>query len=57
MALAPPIGEWSMETVFRSSSPAAQANVDGVARTVFEYLPVEQFLSQRWERRRIRKAS
>jgi hypothetical protein len=57
MALAPPIGEWSMETVFRSSSPAAQANVDGVARTVFECVPVEQFLSQRWERRRIRKAS
>ena len=48
-SLAPLIGAWTMEAVFPSSSPAAGMAVEGVARTVFEYLPGEQFVIQRWE--------
>jgi hypothetical protein len=47
--LAPLIGEWSMEAVFPSSSPAAGMQAEGVARTVFEYLTGGQFVIQRWE--------
>jgi hypothetical protein len=47
--LAPLIGEWTMEAVFPSTSPAAGMEVEGVARTVFEYLPGRQFVGQRWE--------
>lgn len=42
--LEPLLGEWSMEAVFPSSSPAAGMQTDCVARTVFEYLPGRQFL-------------
>src|SRR3954452_6030018 len=38
-----------MEAVFPSTSLAAGMEVDGVARTVFEYLPGRQFVIQRWE--------
>jgi hypothetical protein len=48
-SLAPLIGEWSMEAVFPSSSPAAGLEAEGVARTVFEYLPGGQFVIQRWQ--------
>jgi hypothetical protein len=48
-SLEPLIGEWTMETVFPRSSPAASVSADGVARTVFEYLPGSQFVIQRWE--------
>ncbi|HEY1688499.1 MAG TPA: hypothetical protein VGF95_06485 [Solirubrobacteraceae bacterium] len=48
-ALAPLIGEWRMEAVFPSSSPAAGMEADGVAQAVFEYLPGGQFVIQRWE--------
>lgn len=40
-SLAPLIGEWTME--------APGMEVEGVARTVFEYLPGRQFVIQRWE--------
>jgi len=48
-SLAPLLGEWRMEAVFPSTSPAAGMKAEGVARTVFEYLPGRQFLIQRWE--------
>src|SRR4051812_21669822 len=48
-SLAPLIGEWSMEAVFPSTSPAFGMEVQGVARTVFEYLPGGAFVLQRWE--------
>ena len=47
-SLQPLVGEWSMEAVFPSSSPAAGTEADGVARTVFEWLPGRRFLIQRW---------
>lgn len=43
------IGEWHMEAVFPSTSPAAGMQAEGVARTVFEYLSGRQFVIQRWE--------
>jgi len=42
--LEPFVGEWNMEALF----PAAQPT-DARARTVFEWLPGERFLIQRWE--------
>jgi hypothetical protein len=48
-SLEPLIGEWSMEAVFPSGSPAAGMQVEGVARTAFEYLTGGQFVIQRWE--------
>ena len=48
-SLEPLIGEWSMEAVFPSTSPAARIEAGGVARTRFEWLPGRTFLSQRWE--------
>jgi hypothetical protein len=47
--LEPLIGEWRMDAVFPSTSPAAGMEADGVARVVFEYLPGRQFVIQRWE--------
>jgi hypothetical protein len=47
--LEPFIGEWSMEAVFPSSSPAAGMQAEGIARTVFEYLTGRRFVVQRWE--------
>jgi hypothetical protein len=47
--LQPFIGEWNMEAVFPSSSPAAGMQATGVARTVFEYLAGRRFVIQRWE--------
>src|SRR5205823_2128094 len=38
------VGEWSMEAVF----PGAP-RTDATARTVFEWLPGDRFLVQRWE--------
>src|SRR3954468_25030458 len=48
-SLEPLVGEWTMEAVFPSTSPAAGIELDGVARTVFEYLAGRQFQIQRWE--------
>jgi hypothetical protein len=48
-SLEPLIGEWRMEAVFPSTSPAAGVQAGGVARTEFEYLPGWQFLIQRWD--------
>jgi hypothetical protein len=48
-SLGPLIGEWRMDAVFPSSSPAAGMESDGVARAVFDYLPGGQFVIQRWE--------
>src|SRR4051812_45572296 len=48
-SLAPLIGEWSMEAIFPPTSPAFGMEAAGVARTVFEYLPGERFVVQRWE--------
>lgn len=48
-SLEPLIGEWRMDAVFPSSSPAAGAEADGAARTVLEYLSGRQFVVQRWE--------
>jgi hypothetical protein len=48
-SLEPLIGEWRMDAVFPSTSPAAGIEADGVARVVFEYLPGRQFLIHRWE--------
>lgn len=42
--LAPLIGEWSMEASFQDTSPA-----DAGARAVFEWLPGQRFLIERWE--------
>jgi hypothetical protein len=47
--LEPFIGQWSMEAVFPSTSPAAGIHAEGVARTVFEYLAGRKFVIQRWE--------
>jgi hypothetical protein len=44
----PLIGEWRMDVVFPSSSPAADTEAGGVSRVVFEYLPGRQFVIQRW---------
>lgn len=38
------IGEWSMEATFEGAPPA-----DAGARTVFEWMPGQRFLIQRWE--------
>ncbi len=48
-SLEPLIGTWRMEAVFPRTSPAAGMEAQGVARTVFEWLPGRQFLIQRWE--------
>ena len=47
--LEPLIGEWEMEAVFPKSSPAAGMEIDGVARTVFEWMPGGRFVVQSWE--------
>ena len=47
--LEPLVGEWRMRAVFPPTSPAAGMEPEGVARTVFEYLPGRRFLIQRWE--------
>jgi hypothetical protein len=47
--LEPLIGEWGMEAVFPSTSPAAGMQAEGVARAVFEYLAGRRFVIQRWE--------
>jgi hypothetical protein len=38
------VGEWSIEGVFPNAPPT-----DARGRTVFEWMPGEQFLVQRWE--------
>lgn len=48
-SLEPLIGEWRMDALFPSRSPAAGMEVDGVARVVFQYLPGRLFVIQRWE--------
>lgn len=48
-SLEPLIGEWGMEAVFPPTSPAAGMQLEGVARTTFEWLPGRAFLIQRWE--------
>lgn len=48
-SLEPLIGAWRMEAVFPRTSPASGMEVQGVARTVFEWLPGRQFVIQRWE--------
>jgi hypothetical protein len=47
--LEPLIGEWRMEAVFPSTSPAAGMEAEGVALTVFEWMAGRQFVVQRWE--------
>ena len=47
-SLQPLVGEWRMEALFPSSSPAAGTEGHGVPRTVFEWLPGRRFLIQRW---------
>src|SRR5947207_4803278 len=42
--LAPFVGEWNMRADFPNAPPT-----DVSARTVFEWLPGERFLVQRWE--------
>lgn len=48
-SLEPLIGAWRMDAVFPPTSPAAGMEAQGVARTVFEWLPGRQFMIQRWE--------
>jgi hypothetical protein len=43
------IGEWSMAARFPGAPQAASDGADSGARTVFEWLPGERFLVQRWE--------
>ena len=44
--LEPFIGEWTMEAVFPHAEPV---ETEGRARTVFEWLPGNRFVVQRWE--------
>lgn len=48
-ALEPLVGEWRMEAIFPSGSPAAGLEIAGTARTTFEWMPGRRFLVQRWE--------